>query len=150
MRTPKYAFSTSRRPVTHPQHEPAAAHGERRCPRRQDGIHQPAPATASLHCFALPELNQTVAVVVLGARSNAGRFWETRHLLNWINSRAKLLVGGDGRSRPPAYSTRRADRHLSAEGSEVRPQPRRSGSTRTRAAAPPRRAAAWRSCRRRA
>jgi len=33
---------------------------------------------------------------VLGARSNAGRFWETRHLLNWINTRAKLLMDGEG------------------------------------------------------
>ena len=30
-----------------------------------------------------------VAVVVLGAKSNAGRFWETRHLLNWFSGRAK-------------------------------------------------------------
>jgi D-alanyl-D-alanine endopeptidase (penicillin-binding protein 7) len=51
------------------------------------------------YCLAsllrLPEFDQTVAVVVLGARSNAGRFWETRHLLNWVNSRAKLVVGGE-------------------------------------------------------
>lgn len=37
----------------------------------------------------LPDLNQQVAVVVLGARSNAGRFWETRHLLNWLTDRLK-------------------------------------------------------------
>lgn len=28
-----------------------------------------------------------VAVVVLGARSNAGRFWETRHLFNWLSAK---------------------------------------------------------------
>lgn len=30
------------------------------------------------------------AVVVLGAQSNAGRFWETRHLLNWLSARTGL------------------------------------------------------------
>jgi D-alanyl-D-alanine carboxypeptidase len=50
------------------------------------------------HCLAtllrLPEINQTVAVVVLGARSNAGRFWETRHIFNWITAKATSLFGG--------------------------------------------------------
>jgi serine-type D-Ala-D-Ala endopeptidase (penicillin-binding protein 7) len=40
------------------------------------------------YCLAtllrLPQTDQQVAVVVLGARSNAGRFMETRHLLNWV------------------------------------------------------------------
>ncbi|MBA2557150.1 MAG: D-alanyl-D-alanine carboxypeptidase [Chloroflexi bacterium] len=39
------------------------------------------------YCLAtllrLPQGEQ-VAVVVLGAQSNPGRFWETRHLVNWI------------------------------------------------------------------
>jgi len=43
------------------------------------------------YCLAtllrLPE-GQDVAVVVLGARSNLGRFWETRHLFNWLKDRA--------------------------------------------------------------
>jgi D-alanyl-D-alanine endopeptidase (penicillin-binding protein 7) len=43
------------------------------------------------HCLAtllrLPQGNQ-VAVVVLGARSNNGRFWETRHLFNWLTQKA--------------------------------------------------------------
>ncbi|MGH7553943.1 MAG: D-alanyl-D-alanine carboxypeptidase family protein [Longimicrobiales bacterium] len=34
-----------------------------------------------------------VAVVVLGARSNAGRFWETRHLFNWFATKAQDLLG---------------------------------------------------------
>jgi serine-type D-Ala-D-Ala endopeptidase (penicillin-binding protein 7) len=33
-----------------------------------------------------------VAVVVLGAKSNAGRFWETRHLFNWLSSKASDLL----------------------------------------------------------
>jgi len=34
-----------------------------------------------------------VAVVVLGARSNAGRFWETRHLFNWLSAKAEDMLG---------------------------------------------------------
>ena len=41
----------------------------------------------------LPELNQPVAVVVLGARSNAGRFTEVRNLLSWISDKAADVVG---------------------------------------------------------
>jgi D-alanyl-D-alanine endopeptidase (penicillin-binding protein 7) len=47
------------------------------------------------YCLAtllrLPEGNQEVAVVVLGARSNAGRFLETRNLFNWLSNRAATL-----------------------------------------------------------
>ena len=32
-----------------------------------------------------------VAVVVLGATSNNGRFWETRHLFSWLNTKASEL-----------------------------------------------------------
>jgi D-alanyl-D-alanine endopeptidase (penicillin-binding protein 7) len=46
------------------------------------------------YCLAtllqLPRGDQ-VAVVVLGARSSAGRFWETRHLVNWLAERGDLL-----------------------------------------------------------
>jgi D-alanyl-D-alanine endopeptidase (penicillin-binding protein 7) len=44
------------------------------------------------YCLAtllrLPQGGPQVAVVILGARSNAGRFWETRHLFNWLSSKA--------------------------------------------------------------
>jgi D-alanyl-D-alanine endopeptidase (penicillin-binding protein 7) len=44
------------------------------------------------YCLAtllrLPDTNQSVAVVVLGARSNAGRFMESRNLFNWVSSKA--------------------------------------------------------------
>jgi D-alanyl-D-alanine carboxypeptidase len=50
------------------------------------------------YCLAtllrLPQGGPQVAVVVLGAKSNAGRFWETRHLFNWIGSKAGELLGG--------------------------------------------------------
>lgn len=49
------------------------------------------------HCLAtllkLPGTNQQVAVVVLGAASNPGRFYETRHLFNWLSEKASDLFG---------------------------------------------------------
>jgi serine-type D-Ala-D-Ala endopeptidase (penicillin-binding protein 7) len=39
----------------------------------------------------LPQTGQQVAVVVLGARSNQGRFWETRHLFNWLNAHTQKV-----------------------------------------------------------
>ncbi|HYU78377.1 MAG TPA: serine hydrolase [Vicinamibacterales bacterium] len=49
------------------------------------------------YCLAtllrLPQNGQQVAVVVLGARSNQGRFWETRHLFNWLNAHTSKLFG---------------------------------------------------------
>jgi serine-type D-Ala-D-Ala endopeptidase (penicillin-binding protein 7) len=48
------------------------------------------------YCLAtllrLPQGPQ-VAVVVLGAKSNAGRFWETRHLFNWFSTKAQDILG---------------------------------------------------------
>ena len=44
------------------------------------------------YCLAtllrLPQGGPPVAVVVLGAKSNAGRFMETRHLFSWMSSKA--------------------------------------------------------------
>jgi D-alanyl-D-alanine endopeptidase (penicillin-binding protein 7) len=47
------------------------------------------------YCLAtvlrLPQSGQNVAVVVFGARSNAGRFMESRNLLSWASSKASTL-----------------------------------------------------------
>jgi serine-type D-Ala-D-Ala endopeptidase (penicillin-binding protein 7) len=49
------------------------------------------------YCLAtllkMPQVNQPVAVVVLGARSNAGRFNEVRNLFTWMTSKAQDLIG---------------------------------------------------------
>ena len=54
--------------------------------------------TKAGYCLAtllrLPQGGPQVAVVVLGAKSNAGRFWETRHLFNWMAAKASELVAG--------------------------------------------------------
>jgi serine-type D-Ala-D-Ala endopeptidase (penicillin-binding protein 7) len=51
------------------------------------------------HCLAtllqLPHSDQQVAVVVLGAASSPGRFYETRHLFNWLSEKAGDLIGKD-------------------------------------------------------
>jgi serine-type D-Ala-D-Ala endopeptidase (penicillin-binding protein 7) len=48
------------------------------------------------YCLAtllrLPESGQQFAVVVLGARSNAGRFMETRNLASWLSTKASTLL----------------------------------------------------------
>ena len=36
-----------------------------------------------------------VAVVVLGANNSTVRFWDARHLVNWVGARSRGLVGGD-------------------------------------------------------
>jgi D-alanyl-D-alanine endopeptidase (penicillin-binding protein 7) len=50
------------------------------------------------YCLAtmiqMPQGGQ-VAVVVLGAAKSATRFWEARHLFNWVVGRAQGIVGGD-------------------------------------------------------
>jgi len=47
------------------------------------------------YCLAtllkLPQGGPSLAVVVLGANSNLGRFWETRHLLSWLSARTQLF-----------------------------------------------------------
>jgi D-alanyl-D-alanine endopeptidase (penicillin-binding protein 7) len=51
------------------------------------------------YCLAtllrMPQTNHQVAVVVLGATSNTGRFWETRHLFNWLSQKASDLFRKD-------------------------------------------------------
>jgi D-alanyl-D-alanine endopeptidase (penicillin-binding protein 7) len=58
------------------------------------------------YCLAtllkMPQVNQPVAVVVLGARSNAARFAEVRNLFTWLTTKAQDLLEkkDDGRHDP--------------------------------------------------
>ena len=56
--------------------------------------------SSSGYCLAtlvrLPQTGKQVAVVVLGARSNAARFAETKHLFNWVSSHTTIMAGPDG------------------------------------------------------
>jgi D-alanyl-D-alanine carboxypeptidase len=59
------------------------------------------------YCLAtllrLPQGEQ-VAVVVLGARSNPGRFWETRHLFNWLAGKTPALLATQTQTPGPPNS----------------------------------------------
>jgi D-alanyl-D-alanine endopeptidase (penicillin-binding protein 7) len=65
------------------------------------------------YCLAtllrLPDGGQQVAVVVLGARSNAGRFLETRNLFGWLSTRTSALFSASAVSpASPAVSVPQA------------------------------------------
>jgi D-alanyl-D-alanine endopeptidase (penicillin-binding protein 7) len=95
MRTPEYAFRTSRRPL-----RIQSTNQLLRLPQFDVVGGKTGFISRAGYCLAtllrLPEMNQTVAVVVLGAKSNAGRFWETRHLFNWIATRGQGFQGLGG------------------------------------------------------
>lgn len=90
MRMQKATVSTSRRTITINNTNKLLAGG---------GVDVMAGKTGFIskagYCLAtllrLPQSQQTVAVVVLGAKSNTGRFWETRHLFNWLTTKATDL-----------------------------------------------------------
>ena len=58
------------------------------------------------YCLAtmlrLPQNGQQIAVVVLGARSNAGRFMEARNLFNWLSARASTVIATTTTATPVA------------------------------------------------
>jgi D-alanyl-D-alanine endopeptidase (penicillin-binding protein 7) len=111
MRTQDYAFRTSRRSL-----RIQSTNQLLRLPNLDVRSGKTGFISQAGYCLAtllrLPDLNQTVAVVVLGAKSNAERFWDTRHLFNWIASRAPSLAGRALQtSRVPLEHLSQADRH---------------------------------------
>jgi len=58
------------------------------------------------YCLAtllrLPQTGREIAVVVLGARSNAGRFVETRNLFDWLSIKSSTLFGVASSATLPA------------------------------------------------
>jgi D-alanyl-D-alanine endopeptidase (penicillin-binding protein 7) len=58
--------------------------------------------SSSGYCLAtlvrLPQTGRQVAVVVLGAKSNAGRFAETKHLFNWLSGHMTTTLTTDAAS----------------------------------------------------
>jgi len=94
MRTAEYQVSTSRR--TFPIHSTnrLVRGGEVEVMGGKTGF-----ISKAGYCLAtllrLPATNHNVAVVVLGATSNNGRFWETRHLFNWLSEKATDVFAKD-------------------------------------------------------
>ncbi|MGE5359007.1 MAG: D-alanyl-D-alanine carboxypeptidase family protein [Bacteroidales bacterium] len=92
MRLPEYTVQTPRRAI--------AIHSTNQLVRKGDidvrggktgFISQSGYCLATL--LQIPDVNQQVAVVVLGARSNTGRFMETRNLLQWLSGKAQQAFG---------------------------------------------------------
>jgi D-alanyl-D-alanine endopeptidase (penicillin-binding protein 7) len=91
MRTAEYTFSTSRRGrVTVRNTNQLVRQGDVDVLGGKTGFIRKAG-----YCLAtllrLPEGGPEIAVVVLGAHSNPGRFWETRHLFNWFAQNTRSL-----------------------------------------------------------
>ena len=93
MRTPSYTLSTGRRNITVSSTNQLVKSGDVDVQAGKTGF-----IRSSGYCLVtmlrLPQGGPDVAVVVLGAKSNAGRFWETRHLFNWLAGKAENLLGG--------------------------------------------------------
>jgi len=89
MRMPSYTVTTNRRLININSTNQLVRGGDVEVMGGKTGF-----ISKAGYCLAtllrLPQGNQ-VAVVVLGARSNPGRFWETRHLFNWLSDKASVL-----------------------------------------------------------
>ncbi len=89
MRQAEYTVQTSRRTISIHNTNRLVIDGDVTVMGGKTGF-----ITKAGHCLAtllqMPQGNQ-VAVVVLGATSNPGRFWETRHLFNWFSQRTAEL-----------------------------------------------------------
>ncbi len=87
MRTAEYQVSTSRRTFNIHSTNRLVRGGEVEVMGGKTGF-----ISKAGYCLAtllrIPDGNHNVAVVVLGASSNNGRFWETRHLFNWLSEKA--------------------------------------------------------------
>jgi serine-type D-Ala-D-Ala endopeptidase (penicillin-binding protein 7) len=93
MRTPNYTVVTNRRTISiHSTNHLVMAGNIDVMGGKTGFISKAGYCLATL--LRLPQGNP-VAVVILGARSNNGRFWETRHLFNWLSEKAGDLLGKD-------------------------------------------------------
>jgi D-alanyl-D-alanine endopeptidase (penicillin-binding protein 7) len=92
MRKQRHTFTAGTRTITAGSTNQLVTHGDVQVDAGKTGFIRKAG-----YCLAtllrLPEGGPQVAVVVLGARSNSGRFWETRHLFNWLSSKAEDMLG---------------------------------------------------------
>ena len=94
MRTAEYTTRTSRRTFTIRNTNHLVRGGEVDVLGGKTGF-----ISKAGYCLAtllrLPQSNHQVAVVVLGAGSNNGRFWETRHLFNWLSDKTSEVLAKD-------------------------------------------------------
>ena len=90
MRTNEYTVYSGKRPITFHTTNHLLREGNVDFRSGKTGF-----ITKAGYCLAtvlrLQGSSQDVAVVVFGARSNAGRFMESRNLFNWVSSKASTL-----------------------------------------------------------
>ena len=90
MRTPEYTVQTARRTITfHSTNHLLGRENVDVLAGKTGFISKSGYCLATL--LRLPQSNQQFAVVVLGARSNAGRFMETQNLFTWLSTKAATL-----------------------------------------------------------
>ena len=93
MRTAEYKVNTNRRTISIHNTNRLVMDGDVTVMAGKTGF-----ISKAGHCLAtllrMPQGNE-VAVVVLGASSNPGRFWETRHLFNWMSQKTAELLKKD-------------------------------------------------------
>src|SRR5437667_6020632 len=90
MRTPEYTVHTQRRAVTfHSTNHLLGRENVDVLAGKTGFISKAGYCLATL--LRLPQSNQQVAVVVLGARSNAGRVMEPQTLFTWLSTTAATL-----------------------------------------------------------
>jgi D-alanyl-D-alanine endopeptidase (penicillin-binding protein 7) len=92
MRTPYYTVNAGRRAIQIHSTNQLVMKGDVDVQAGKTGF-----ISKAGYCLAtllrLPQGGPQVAVVVLGAKSNPGRFMETRHLYNWMTTKAAELIG---------------------------------------------------------
>ena len=92
MRTPYYTVNVGRNQITVHSTNQLVMKGDVDVQAGKTGF-----ITKAGYCLAtllrLPQGGPEVAVVILGAKSNSGRFWETRHLFNWISTKTQDWFG---------------------------------------------------------
>jgi len=92
MRTPEYTVYTARRPITFHSTNHLLGRDDVEVRAGKTGfISKSGYCLATLLQLPASQGGQQFAVVVLGARSNAGRFVETENLFNWLSSKASTI-----------------------------------------------------------
>jgi serine-type D-Ala-D-Ala endopeptidase (penicillin-binding protein 7) len=99
MRTNEYTVFSGKRPITFRSTNHLLRGGDVDVRAGKTGF-----ISKAGYCLAtvlrLPQSTHNVAVVVFGARSNAGRFMESRNLLNWVSSKASTIFAAKPAIQP--------------------------------------------------
>jgi len=99
MRTNEYTVFSGKRPITFHSTNHLLRGGDVDVRAGKTGF-----ISKAGYCLAtvlrLPQSTHNVAVVVFGARSNAGRFMESRNLFNWATAKASTLFAAKPTTTP--------------------------------------------------